>query len=163
MMCYMWRPLLSFPCAKALCVWNFVLHCLHFPSSLFLYFHVCWTFAHFVTPCLVPSTLRDTTSYKHTTCMHHWHQAISCCWFVFLFFNYVLFCVFYLQAFHFQIHVFKFFIFFVFMLLLCCFFFFNLFFPQHLKVIYVHNSMKTLYIEIISNLFRCEISINCKI
>jgi hypothetical protein len=58
---------------------------------------------------------------------------------------------------------FKFFIFFVFMLLLCCFFFFNLLFPQHLKVIYAHNSMNSLYIEVISNLFLSEVSINCKI
>jgi hypothetical protein len=106
MMCYMWRSLLSFPCAKALC-WSFVLHCFHFQFSLFLHFHVCWSFAHFVTPCNVHSTLCDITSHKHTTCVHRWHQAIFCCWFVFLFLNYVLFCVFYLQAFHFQALIFK--------------------------------------------------------
>jgi hypothetical protein len=73
------------PLCQGFMFWSFVLHCLHFPSSLFLHFHVCWSFAHFVTPCNVHSTLCDTTSYKHTTCMHHWHQAIFCCWFVFLF------------------------------------------------------------------------------
>jgi hypothetical protein len=68
---------------------------------------LCWSFAHFVTPCNVHSTLCDITSHKHTTCVHCWHQAIFCCWFVFLFLNYVLFCVFYFQAFHFQAVIFK--------------------------------------------------------